>query len=569
MEQRWAHAAGIAAILCLGATPAQAQTRPDAGTLQDQQRLIPTLPAPGGQRLQIAPPSPPPPSAASVRITPGGFRFEGNTLVPTETLQGLVANRVGKSTDLAGLQQAARDVQAYYQDLGYLLTHAYVPEQTLAQQGGIVTIAVVEARIGKVDVQVEGDAAVHAAAIVASNLGAGDHVKEDALDRPVLLLRDLPGHAATATVQPGVKPGEVDVRVAVRNQQRVIETSAGLDNHGVRPAGRMRAFATLDVLNPSGNGDAISAKAQLAERGGNRLFRLGYAMPVGLQGTRASLSLARVEYALGEPFEALGAEGVADMVGASMVHPFVRSRNRNLYGLAAVEHKSLQDELTAVASLSKQTIRLLRLGLLGNAAWEPGPGTAFTSYAATVAAGHLGMDAVSQAADSGPGGLGAYGGFAKANLELQHTHGLGGPWSFHISAQGQWAASNLASAEKMTLGGPNGVRAYPAGEAAGDSGHLLTTELRYQFSGRLGEQAVPVTLAVFHDTGRVRLSQHPPAGTGRNHRWLAAAGLSLQAGQPGEWLAAAALAWRVGSEVPSGGEPDRSPRLWLTIQRWF
>lgn len=569
MEQRWARAAGIAAILCLGATAARAQTRPDAGTLQDQPRLIPTLPAPGGQRLLIAPPPAPPPSAASVRITPGGFLFQGNTLVTSETLQSLVASRVGKTTDLAGLQQAARDVQAYYQDLGYLLTHAYVPEQTLAQQGGIVTIAIVEARIGKVDVQVEGAAAPHAAAIVAGNLGPGSHVKEDALDRPVLLLRDLPGHAATATVQPGAKPGEVDVRVAVRNEQRVLESSIGLDNHGVRPAGRVRAFATLDVLNPSGHGDAFSAKAQLAERGGNRLFRFGYAMPLGVQGTRVSFSAARVEYALGEPFAALGAQGEAGIIGASLIHPFVRSRNRNLYGLAAVEHKSLEDELSAVASVSKQTVRLLRLGLLGNAAWEPGPGEAFTSYAATLASGHLRMDGVSQAADSGPGGLGAHGGFVKANLELQHTHALGGPWSFHLSAQGQWAGNNLASAEKMTLGGPNGVRAYPAGEAAGDSGHLLTTELRYQLSGRLGEQDVPVTLAVFHDTGRVRLSEHPPAGTGRNHRWLAAAGLSIQAGRPGEWLAGAALAWRVGSELPSGGEPDRSPRLWLTIQRWF
>lgn len=569
MEQRWARAAGMAAILCLGAAATQAQTRPDAGTLQDQQRLIPTLPAPGGQRLQIAPPPPPPASAASVRITPGGFRFQGNTLVPPQTLQALVASRVGKPTDLAGLQQAARDVQAYYQDLGYLLTHAYVPQQTLAQQGGIVTIAIVEARIGQVDVQIEGAPAPHAAAIVARSLGTGDHVKEDALDRPVLLLRDLPGHAATATVQPGAKPGEVDVRVAVRNEERTVETSAGLDNHGIRSAGRVRAFATLDVLNPSGRGDAFNAKAQLAERGGNRLFRLGYTMPLGLQGTRASISVARVEYALGEPFQALGAQGGADIIGASVVHPFVRSRTRNLYGLAAIEHKSLEDELTAVASTSNQSIRLLRLGLLGNATWEPGPGDAFTSYAAALSTGHLRMDAASQAADSGPGGLGAQGGFVKANLELQHTHALGGAWSFFLAGQGQWAGTNLASAEKMTLGGPNGVRAYPAGEAAGDSGHMLTTELRYQLSGRLGEQPVPVVLAVFHDTGRVRLNQHPPAGTGRNHRWLAAAGLSIQAGRAGDWLAAAALAWRVGSELPSGGEPDRSPRLWLTIQRWF
>ena len=35
------------------------------------------------------------------------------------------------------------------------------------------------------------------------------------------------------------------------------------------------------------------------------------------------------------------------------------------------------------------------------------------------------------------------------------------PWSLELLAQGQLAFANLDSVEKMSLGWPNGIRAYP------------------------------------------------------------------------------------------------------------
>lgn len=569
MEQRRARTAGVAALLCLGAWEAHAQPRPDAGTLQEPQRLIPALPPPAAPRIGLPTPPAPAATAASARILPAAFRFEGNTAVPTATLQALVAPAVGKPTDLAGLQRLARRVQEHYQDLGYLLTQAYIPEQELRAEGGTVTIAVVEARVGRVELQFDGPALPHAQALVLRSLRPGDLVSEDALDRPVLLLRDLAGHEATALVQPGQRTGEVDVRVQVRSAPAQAQMSLGMDNHGLRAAGRGRAFATVDVLNPSGRGDQLSARAQLTELDGNRLLRLSYTLPVGDAGTRASFSAARADYALGDPFRVLGAQGRADIFAAALLHPLQRTRLRNVYGLASLEHKRLRDELTAVGSDSRYRIDLLRLGALGNRTHELEAGQALTSYAASLGLGRLSLDAAARAADALPGGLGLQGAFAKANLELQHTHPLGGPWSLHGAAQGQRAFGNLASAEKMTLGGPSGVRAYPMGEAAGDSGLQLTAELRHQFTGQLGDYSWPATAAVFLDWGRVRSIQEPPAGTAATRRELSAAGISLQMGRPGKLVASAALAWRVGREQPSGGEPDRSPRLWLTIQGWF
>ena len=97
----------------------------------------------------------------------------------------------------------------------------------------------------------------------------------------------------------------------------------------------------------------------------------------------------------------------------------------------------------------------------------------FTSYAARLTAGHVSLDAGSQAVDQGPGGLRTAGQFGKLNLEAQHMRFWRNGLSLLASFQGQLASKNLVSAEKMSLGGPAGVRGYPVGEAVGDSGALL------------------------------------------------------------------------------------------------
>ena len=326
--------AALLSLLCAVSfgVPAQAQPRPDAGSLQEQPRLLPGLPQPGAPRLNLPEAAPTGAPAASVRIIPTAFRFQGNTVFAEPVLAQLLAPRLNRPTDLAGLQEAARQIKAYYQDQGYLLTDVYLPEQALRAEGGPVTLAVVEARVGQVTVRAAGErvSAPTAQALVGRQLQPGDPVTEYALDKPVLLLRDLTGYDATATVEPGAQTGQVNVVVDVRATGKPMEASIGLDNHGTRAAGQLRAFATLEANNPGGRGDALQARVQVADIAATRLFRLSYSLsPFGA--ARASLTAARTEYALGRQFAALGATGRADIFGASLLQPLVRSRNRNHY----------------------------------------------------------------------------------------------------------------------------------------------------------------------------------------------------------------------------------------------
>ena len=120
----------------------------------------------------------------------------------------------------------------------------------------------------------------------------------------------------------------------------------------------------------------------------------------------------------------------------------------------------------------------------------------------------------------------------------------------------------------MSLGGPAGVRGYPVGEGVGDSGAMASLELRYQLPPAFNLAGEPVSVGVFYDTGSVRINQDPSAAAAQRVS-LDSAGLALLAGRVGNFVINASIAQRIGSPLPPSGEPDRSPRFWLTTQKWF
>jgi hemolysin activation/secretion protein len=556
---------------CAGwVTPVLAQTRPDAGTLLESPGPLPLLPPRSSPPLELRQPQTTVPAAGTARITPAAFSFTGNTVFSSESLAMLLARRLHQPTDLAGLTEAANTISAYYRQNGYLLTQAYLPEQAFPADGGTITIAILEARVGRVTVRWEGTGISQAFAedLVAGQLQPGDAVTEYALDKPVLLLRDLAGYDASATVQPGERAGQADVLVTVQAKGPRFDGSVSIDNHGARTAGATRAQLAANVNNLLGRGDVLALSAQQSDQAGSALYRLGYTVPIGAQGTRLGVSVARLDYALGKQFEALGATGRADIVGLSVSHPLVRGRTTNLYGFVSAEQKNLVDEIRTPTLKSERDILALRVGLAGNFTDSLAGGSGLNSFAANATFGRLALNAADQLLDDGLGGLRTAGGFSKLNLEYQRGQFFDSAFSLHVAAQAQLASKNLSSAEKMVLGGPGGVRGYPVGEGVGDAGFLVNLESRYQFpQAPWGE---PLTLLAFYDFGRVRFNQNGATVPGNaNTLSLGSFGVGATLGRSGKFLVKTYLAWRTTPVQPSTGDPDRSPRAWLSAQTWF
>ena len=530
--------------------------------------------SPGDPRLVLPSTKTTVPSGASTLITPNAFRFTGNSLFSGDTLALLLTDWLNHPTDLAGLAAAAAKVVAHYKSNGYLLTEAYLPEQAFAAVGGTITIRVIEAKIGRASLVLNGHeqstAKTFLEELVASHLKKGADVTEQALDKPVLLLRDLAGFEASALVEPGAAFGEVDVRVEATSKGPYADAAVTLDNYGASAAGATRAVATVNMNNLMGRGDVLSVGGQLSDQMGSHVFRLGYQLPVGNQGTRLSAYAAHLNYALGKQFAALGATGKADVLGLGLSHPWVRSRDTNLYGQINAEQKKLTDETATPVLRSEREILSVRLGLSGNFIDYLTGSLALNSYGINNTLGRLQLNTVDAALDEGVGGLRTAGAFKKINLDYQRTQYFAGASSLHFTGQAQWASKNLGSAEKLSLGGPNGVRGYPVGEGTGDSGAFFNLEYRYLLAASILPFGEPLSLVTFYDHGYVRQNQNGPVVAGAvNSFTLGSVGVGAILGRTGHFQIKTHLAWRTTGMSPSTGDTDASPRAWLSAQAWF
>jgi hemolysin activation/secretion protein len=141
---------------------------------------------------------------------------------------------------------------------------------------------------------------------------------------------------------------------------------------------------------------------------------------------------------------------------------------------------------------------------------------------------------------------------------------LTGPWSLFGAISGQFASKNLDSSEKFSLGGAEGVRAYPQGEGVGDVGLLATAELRYLLDpGRWGQ----VELGGFIDYGAVKINRNAFL-PGPENRHLSAFGMSMLWNLPENWQVRASVARKLGSEAAQS-DSDSTVRAWLRAMKGF
>ena len=137
-----------------------------------------------------------------------------------------------------------------------------------------------------------------------------------------------------------------------------------------------------------------------------------------------------------------------------------------------------------------------------------------------------------------------------------------------LALSGQQASKNLASAEKMSLGGPNGVRAYPVGEANGDSGNLITGELRYLVPGFKVLEG-DVNVLAFYDWGRVYINEKPRPTDTQNKRSISGYGVGASLGREGEFIIRANASWHADHEPAQADTAKRVPRVWVQAVKWF
>ena len=564
--------AALASAFAFGGASAQlAQVRPDAGQLLEQQRN--TVPTPARPGTEIMPreeqPRPAMRGSSTLKVTVKQYRISGNRIYSEEELLPTLKEFYNKELDFEGLTDATNAVRAYYRSRGYFLAQAYLPAQQI--RDGVVEIAILEGRLGNVELKPDANSRLRpefARGILDEHLKEGDPITETGLERPLLLLSDLPNVVVSSEIGPSTKSiGAADLRVNIKESGGIISGYADIDNAGNRFTGEMRTGVSLNANNLSGYGDQLSVRATLTNERMS-FVRAAATLPVGFNGTRAGISYAQFNYSLERDFASLKAHGEGEVLTFYALHPFIRTRNANLIGQISYENKLLKDRIDTSSTIEDRKINTIKLGLVGDFR-DRIFGGALNSFSTTYTDGTLELGPTAlQIQDQGATGLRTQGKFSKFNFDFRRLQLINENTNMLVALSGQLTSKNLASAEKMSLGGANAVRGYPTGQGIGDQGFLFTTELRY-IVPKVQFWSGDVTLSGFYDAGRVQVNYNPLNSTGANFVGLSSFGIGASLGKDNDFLIKGSVAWRGENDTPDADTARRNPRVWVQGIKWF
>ena len=538
--------------------------------------LAQVIPGAGAQLRQITPPPPPPlvepairieeatgpapPGAASASVLVNQLHFEGAHVYSEQELLQIAAFKPGSTLSLADLEAMAARITAHYRSHGYFVARAYLPAQEVSEHR--VTIAVREGQYGKVELRNDSRLSKNLANGLLEGLDSGDPITIEPLEHRLLLLSDIPGVKVTSTLVPGSMPGTSDLLVDVRPLRRVTG-EVDVDNGGDPITGEWRLGGTVFFNNLLGRGDVASLRVVTA--GSGLVFgRAAYQAQFGR--VTAGVAYSHLDYQLGDPFDALGANGIADVGSVFGSMALQRSRRSNLYLGAIYEHRRLEDRFDLFPGDGRRAnANVGGFSLYGNHSDDLGAGGT-TSFYVGVSAGSLDiLTPAALAVDAATARTN--GSYSKLWFNLSRLQHINGRLSIEASISGQLASKNLDPSEEFVLGGMDGVRSYAQGEAFGDEGYLASVEARLLLAGASERMAGDVHLLGFVDGGHVRINADP-WDNGPNERDLMGAGVGLEWNDPGNFALRTYYAFRIGNEDPPF-DADRSGRFWIQAIKYF
>jgi hemolysin activation/secretion protein len=393
----------------------------------------------------------------------------------------------------------------------------------------------------------------------------------------------LPGISTKVSLQAGREPGTTDVLASLQATE-LVQGAATFDNQGSRNTGEERLNAQFQVNSYFGGGEQFAVAVSKTQ--GSEFMRLGVKFPIALpswRGLSMELSQSRLNYKVlrsmwGEDAE-VAPQGFSNTGGFGFSYPLIRSSSGNITLTLEREHRDSEDksdeysvdrgDLTAFRATDAQVDQFAIASNFSDL-WMGGGNNVVNL---TIYNGRVDLLAHTAILDESLQrdleGLNTSGSFKKQRLTVSRLQYLSARNSLFVTATSQWANKNLDSSEKFYLGGPNGVRAYPASEIGGSEGLLTSIEWRHALTERW-------QLGLFYDYGRVRQLVHTLSPTGdtlisdgdTNIHKIKGRGLSAAYTHPNGMQFKATVSRRIGAN-PAPTEDGTDKDGTLRMNRWW
>jgi hemolysin activation/secretion protein len=449
------------------------------------------VPPPAEQPDLLQEPDEQPQEANEIKIQVTRFNFTGNTALSNEQLTNLTKDFIGKELSYNELRDVLRFISNFYRELG-LWARAILPEQDI--NNGVITIQIVEGRLGKViiksdeqDLNLKQDVARK---YIENKISRQQILNINQLEKNIQNLNNVPGIQAIASLEAGQEVGETDVVIQLQNRKTLSGTFQG-DSYGSRSSGRSRGTALINFDSLLKQGEQFTI--QRVQTIGSEYNALAGSFRIGYGGTRGTVKAAKLRYDLGDPFSSSNPTGNSEELSVSIDHPLNSIGRTNLSSNFTFSESDYENKNNTPSNVQKKITRgIAKLNFNRSDQFYKG-GVNYGSVSVTVGD----LDDTS----TGSTTTNALGSFSKLNANVSRFQRLSDQNVLQVNLSAQYAFKNLDSAEKFSLGGPYGIRAYPNSEGQGDHGLMANIELKHGFSQTLEGM-------IFYDWGLIQQHQN-------------------------------------------------------------
>ena len=433
-------------------------------------------------------------------------------------------------------------------------------------------VEVIEATLGEVQIVDEGKSQSLSAKLIDQfihfNLTSDEILNVQTLSENITRLNDLPGIGVSASLQAGQNKGQTDLLLDLVHQPEWTWATQ-YDNYGSRSSGYMRLSNYIDLLGYLGMGETLTV--QQIHTIGSDYWRLAATLPMSPEGHQAIFSYNQLEYELGKP-NTNDATGSSQQWQAQWKQQLKPIANTDLSMTLGIAKATYVNDINTGNSSNKDITKLeVGMNFSRPDNWQGG-GVTYGSW--TVTAGDLNLLRNTSDYNTDQAQAKTHGQFQKINLSINRLQNLAPQWQFNLKAQGQFALKNLDGAERFSLGGAYGVRAYPNSEGSGDDGALAQFELEHGLNPQ-------TQLKLFYDVGVVSQYKSYWANWDRSNPGVDKVYLLQGAGVSMNYIIDGDSSFNVTYAVPIGTNPgedssgndndgtNQDQRLWFTYQKRF
>ena len=416
------------------------------------------------------------------------FKIEGNTLLEADEIAMVFKPFTGKHRQYGDVQHAIEALKQLYRTAGFSVVWVLVPEQNIDR--GIVTLQVIEARIGKVTIK--GNRYFDDANIRASlpSLRVEGALRTGDISATTQLANENPAKQVDVVLRRSEKLGEVDATVDVIDVPP-LKTFLTLDNTGNPQTGDFRLgigvqHANLFNRDDVGTFNYVTSPGKWSQVS---LYSGSYRLPLYSRGDSMDFIIAYSDVSAGTaqtvagPLTFSGKGTVYGLRYNQLLERHGEYSQRIVYGVDERAYKndcSLGNFGAAVCGPSAADITVRPVSLTYNGNWaKPGRiSDLYVALAHNIPGAAHGRESDFNAARTSPdGGKGAPSRYSTLRLGASTVNAFENSWQVRTAFDAQYTPDALISGEQFGIAGATAVRGFQEREVTRDTGYFANFEL--------------------------------------------------------------------------------------------